>query len=149
MKKLCLLVAVLVLSGCGPQVSTVAMIDAAQFNKYKQAYIEPHPQDEFSMTQALMVEVKDLGLSAVGAPFVDPQDTDLLIKYTYDDGWDMAKYLKTFNIQLMCAKTKNMLVSTSYNGIGLWYGVRDGRLETAFNEIRSKIGKPPTKQFSP
>lgn len=147
MKSIMLLLAVFMLAGCGPQVSTVAMIDAAQFDKYKQAYIEPHPQDEFSMTQALVVEMKDLGLSVVGVPYADPQETDLLIKYTYDDGWDMTKYLKTFNIQLMDAKTKAMLVSTSYNGIGLWYGVRDGRLETAFNEIRSKIGKPPTKQF--
>ncbi len=114
---------------------------------YKRAYIERHPVDEFQMYQALFWEMNDMGKMVVNSPFDDPTEHDLLVRFSYDDGWDMTKYLRSFQFQLIAAKSGRVLTSTYYRSSGVWRGVRDGRLEDAFNDLRSKLGYEPTKQF--
>lgn len=115
--------------------------------EYKRAYIEALPKDEFQLYQALLFEVSDMGMEVVATPFKQPIATDLLVKYSFDAGWDLTKYLKAFRFEFIEATTGKVVASTSYRSTGIWLGVRDGRLESAFNDLRAKHSFPPTKQF--
>jgi hypothetical protein len=143
-----LLLLVSLASGACASVSTVQ--PSAQekgLKNYKRAYIEALPNDEFQIYQALMFELTDMGMQIVGTPFKEPLDTDLVVKYSFDAGWDFTKYLKAFRLQYVDAVTSRVIASTSYRSTGIWLGVRDRRLESAFNDLRSKHGYPPTPQF--
>jgi len=116
--------------------------------EYKRAYLQPQQEDEFQIYRALFWELNDMGLDVVGAPFQEPTAQDLIVTYSYDGGWDITRYLQSFQIRFMNSKTNQVIVTTSYKSKGLWHGVRDGRLEEAFNDVRSKFDLPPTTQFS-
>ena len=115
---------------------------------YKRAYIESPAQDEFQIYRALFWELNDMGL-VVGVPFKDPARTDLVVKFSYDSGWDITRYLQAFQLQFMNAQSGKVVGVSSFRSRGVWLGVRDGRLESAFNELRAKNGYPPTTQFQP
>lgn len=114
---------------------------------YKRAYIAPLANDEWQLHQALLFELTDMGIEVVAIPFKEPTDKDLLVKYSYASGWDIVKYLKAFQFQFIDALSGEIVASTSYRSTGIWLGKRDGRLESAFNDLRQKNGLPPTKQF--
>jgi hypothetical protein len=137
--------AAMLLSGC-VNLSTQIM-PGQEFKQYKAAYIEPHNEDEFNLVSAISFELSDMGLKVFGKPFETPSDTDMLVRFSYFDSWDLKKYLKSFQIHFMNAKTGSIIASSSYESNGLWQGARDGRLEAAFNDLRQKLGYPPTKQF--
>lgn len=133
------------LSGCATVQTDVA--NGQSLKQYKQAYIEQQPHDEFNIYKSIFWELNDMGYKVVAAPFKDPQDTDLNVTYTYASGWDLSRYLQAFQIKFVNAKTNQVVVTTSYRSRGIWRGVRDGRLEEAFNSIRTQENMPPTKQF--
>ncbi len=133
------------LAGCATIQTDVA--NGQSLKKYKQAYLEPLPKDEFNMYKAIFWELNDMGYKVVASPFKKPEDTDLSVSYTYEAGWDLARYLQAFQIRFVNAMTDQVVVTTSYRSVGIWRGARDGRLEDAFNSIRSQEGLPPTKQF--
>jgi hypothetical protein len=129
-------------------VSTIQPVAAEKGLKdYKRAYIEALPNDEFQLYQALLFELTDMGIEVVAAPFKEPLPGDLLVRYSFDSGWDFTKYLKAFRFEFIDAGTNRVVASTSYRSVGLWLGVRDRRLESAFNDLRTKQGFPPTSQF--
>ncbi len=134
----------LALQGC---VSMQTVSKGNELQGYTKAYIEPLAQDEFQLYQALFSELNDMGMIVVSSPFQVPTSTDLIVRYTYDAGWDMTRYLQSFQFQFIDAKTGRIVVAQSFKSRGLWLGVRDNRLESAFNELRAKNGFPPTKQF--
>lgn len=123
------------------------VVGGGDLNNYKRAYVEALTEDEFQIYGALFSELTDMGIQVVAAPFKEPEGTDLLVKYTYEGGWDMTRYLQSFQFQFVDAKTGRVVAIQSYKSHGLWRGVRDGRLKTAFNELRAKNGYPPSKQF--
>ena len=114
---------------------------------YKRAYIEALANDEWQLNQALLFELTDMGIEIVGIPFKHPTENDLLVKYSFDSGWDLTKYLKAFQFQFIDALSGRIVASTSYQSTGIWLGKRDGRLKSAINDLREKNGYPPTKQF--
>jgi hypothetical protein len=114
---------------------------------YHRAYIKPLVEDEFSLRHALTWELRDMGISVVSEAPPDPRDGDMVVEYDYSGGWDMTRYLKTFQFQFIDAKTKEVFTSQSYSSSGIWRGRRDGRLVAAFNELRKRNNLPPTKQF--
>jgi len=59
----------------------------------------------------------------------------------------MSRYLQSFQIQMIEAKTGRVVAVQSFASRGIWLGVRDGRLKAAFNEMRAKNGYPPSRQF--
>ena len=122
-------------------------VGGGDLKNYKRAYLEAQAEDEFQIYGALFSELTDMGMQVVAAPFKEPEGTDLLVKYTYDGGWDITRYLQSFQFQFIDAKTGRVVVVQSYKSRGLWLGVRDGRLKAAFNELRAKNGYPPSKQF--
>jgi hypothetical protein len=129
-------------------VSTLQPLNADKgLKQYKRAYITPLANDEFQLYQALLFELTDMGIEVVAAPFKEPVETDLLVTYSFDAGWDMTKYLQAFRFQFTDAKTSRVVASTSFRSPGIWLGTRDRRLESAFNDLRAKHGFPPTKQF--
>ena len=89
-----------------------------------------------------------MGLEVLGAPFQQATEHDLVVDYTYEGGWDLARYLQSFQLRFLNAKTSQVIVASRYRSRGMWRGKRDGRLEDAFNDIRTKTGLPPTKQFT-
>lgn len=134
-----------VLAGCATVRTDV--VAGGDLKNYKRAYVEAQVEDEFQIYGALFSELTDMGMQVVAVPFKEPQETDLLVKYTYDAGWDMTRYLQSFQFQFVDAKTGRVVAIQSYKSRGLWLGVRDGRLKTAFNEFRAKNGYAPSKQF--
>ncbi len=134
-----------VLAGCATVRTDV--VAGGDLKNYKRAYVEAQVEDEFQIYGALFSELTDMGMQVVAVPFKEPQETDLLVKYTYDAGWDMTRYLQSFQFQFVDAKIGRVVAIQSYKSRGLWLGVRDGRLKTAFNELRAKNGYAPSKQF--
>lgn len=146
MKRVLLLCVFAFLCGC-VSVST-DFARGASLSSYKKAYLQAAPEDEFQIYRSIFWELNDIGLEVVGAPFSQPTEQDLIVSYSYDGGWDVTRYLQSFQIRFLNAKTNQVVASSSYYSRGLWRGVRDGRLEDAFNDIRAKSGLPPTRQFS-
>ena len=146
MKRLLLICFVVSLFGCAT-VQTDTVKDAS-FSNYKRAYVKQLPEDEFQIYQAIFWELNDMGLEVLGAPFQQATEHDLVVDYTYEGGWDLARYLQSFQLRFLNAKTSQVIVASRYRSRGMWRGKRDGRLEDAFNDIRTKTGLPPTKQFT-
>ena len=88
-----------VLAGCATVRTDV--IDGGDLKNYKRAYVEAQVEDEFQIYGALFSELTDMGMQVVAVPFQGPQETDLLVKYTYDAGWDMTRYLQSFQFQFV------------------------------------------------
>ncbi|WP_220810460.1 hypothetical protein [Noviherbaspirillum aridicola] len=143
------------LFGCGTMNTDMAMpagvtVDGSAgsgLKSYKRAYIESLQEDEFQIYPALFKELNDMGIEVVGIPIKEPTETDLVVKYSYDAGWDFTRYLQSFQFQFLNAKTGKVVAMSSFKSRGIWQGVRDGRLEAAFNDLRAKNGYPPTRQF--
>ena len=73
-------------------VSTIQPVAAGKGLKdHKRAYIEALANDEFQLYQALLFELTDMGIEVVAAPFKEPLPSDLLVKYSFDSGWDLTK----------------------------------------------------------
>jgi hypothetical protein len=118
-----------------------------QLPHYKTAYLEPMQQDEFNITPAVAWELADMGLKVkLQAVPANPLETDLLVKLSYIGGWDIQRYLRGFDMQLVAAKDRAMLASVSYFKLGLFVS-QASRMEDAFNDLRGKLHFPPTKQF--
>jgi hypothetical protein len=137
---------VILMAGCA-SISTMSLPQEKPLRNYQRAYIEQLPNDQFQLFQALAYELSDMGLEIVGRPFTEPAEHDLVVRYSFNVGWDFTKYLHSFTFQFIDATSGRLVASTSYRSVGLWHGVRDGRLETAFNDLRAKNGLPTTKQF--
>ncbi len=137
---------ILALSGC-VSMHTDA-IGNGNFKNYSRAYIESLAKDEFQIYSALAYEMNDMEMEVVAIPIRNPKETDLIVKYSYEEGWDITPYLQSFQFQFIDAKTGRVVATQSYKSRGIWHGVRDGRLEAAFNELREKNGFPPSKQFN-
>jgi hypothetical protein len=145
--KRCLLLALLLLmvSGCARIQSQV--MPGTLITQYKTAYIEPIKEDEFNLYPVISWELADMGLKVVGIPVPEnPLATDMLVKYSYVAGWDIQRYLRSFQVQFIDARNKSVVASTAYFKLGLFTS-QASRLEAAFNDLRYKLNLPPTKQF--
>ena len=147
MKKLLLFVfAVLLLTGCSTfRNESVGNVD---FKSYKRVFIEPNPSDEFGIYQGIFWEMKDIGLTPVAEPSNPAKPGDLKISFISEGGWDLTRYLQSFQINFIDVINNQVMMTHSFYAKLAFLGVRDRRLEAAFDEIRSKNGLPPTKQFS-
>jgi hypothetical protein len=131
------------------QISTIQSSQHSNsLSSYKRAYIQGLESDEWQLNQALFYELNDMGFDVVAIPFKQPTDKDLIVKYSFDTGWDLEKYLKAFQFQFIDALSGRVITSTSYSSTGIWKGKRDGRIEAAINDLRMKNGYPPSKQFN-
>lgn len=135
-----------VLSGCNGSVKTVIKPDT-DLKKYKTAYVELLKQDEFNLGAAIMAHMTGMGFMVKQAPLPSVlEETDLLVKYDYYDGWDFRKYMKNFSINIFDAKTNVMLLNSRYDLTGIWRG-ETFRINYTFNDIRAKAGYPPLEDF--
>ena len=134
------------LSGCVSMHTNA--IGSGDLKNYKRVYIESLAKDEFQIYSALAFEMSDMGMEVVATPNDPPKENDLVIKYSYEEGWDFTPYLQSFQFQFIDAKTGRILTTQSYKSRGIWHGVRDSRLESAFNELRKKNGFPQSTQFN-
>lgn len=144
--KVLLIVATMYLAaGCARIQSQV--MPGTDFRQYKTVYLEPLEVDEFNLAPAIAWELSDMGLKVVGqsAP-ADPGVSDMLVRFNYTGGWDIQRYLRGFNVQMTDARSKALLASVSYFKLGLFVS-QSSRMEDAFNDLRYKLGFPPTKQF--
>lgn len=138
--------AVLLFTGCSTfRNETVGNVD---FKSYKRVFIEASPVDEFGIYQGLFWEMKDIGLSPIAEPFSPVRPGDLKVSFTYEGGWDFTRYLQSFQIKFIDVMSNQVMMTHSFYAKLAFLGIRDKRLEVAFDEIRSKNGLPPTKQFS-
>jgi hypothetical protein len=140
------LIFILMIGGCA-RIQSQAMPDT-KITNFKTAYIEPMPQDEFNLTPAVAWELADMGLKVkLQTPSADALDTDLLVKLSYVGGWDIQRYLRGFNVQMLSAKDRTLIASVSYFKLGIFI-TQASRMEDAFNDLREKLQLQPTRQFN-
>ena len=110
--------------------------------EYKNVYLQNLPEDEFNVGSKI-------GQSMTGLGYVmfeknrpdDPGATDLLVKYSYFDSWDLNKYLKSFQVKFIDARSDKVVATIDYHKNGIWGG-SDGRVPDAFNYCRPYFGWP-------
>ncbi|HBG04544.1 MAG: hypothetical protein A2075_10325 [Geobacteraceae bacterium GWC2_58_44] len=137
---------IVLLTGCTGTVNTV-ITPNADLKQYKTAYVEMLQQDEFNLGAAIMAHMMSMGFVVKHAPLPnDVLTTDLLVKYSYYDGWDMVKYMKNFSVNFSDAKTNAVLLNSRYNLPGATRG-ETFRINYTFNDIRIKAGYPPLEGF--
>lgn len=148
MKKLFFLFFV-VLAFCGCATKQALIMPDKDFKQYKTAYIEILPIDQFNIGAAIIYQLSDLGLQVknTAAP-ANPSDTDMKVKYSYTQGWDLDKYLHSFHIIFSDALTDSIIASVSYRLNGNWART-ETRIRDAFDELRIKIGAKPTQKEKP
>jgi|SRR5690242_6319871 len=134
------------LAACTGEVKTYVTPNT-DIKKYNTAYVDLIRQDEFNLGAAIMSHIAEMGFTVKTTPLPQiPQDTDLLVKYDYYDGWDLTKYLKSFSVQFLDAKSSSVLLNSRYELVGKWRG-NEFRINYTFNDIRLKLGYPPLKDF--
>lgn len=141
--------AIFVTTGCASTPSTslqTSVLRDAPLKDYKQAFIEIVGEDEFQVGAALVIEVSDMGLEVLADPPVQ-KDGVLRVRATPIGGWDLSRYLQSLQLQLSSAATGRVEATTHFRSNGVWMGARDKRLKLAFNDLRAKLGLPPSKQF--
>jgi hypothetical protein len=134
----------LILSSCAATIMQTHVSREKNFLQYKRAYLELLPKDEFNIASFIVAYVNEMGIKVIGLP--PPQvleETDLIIKYRYDDGWDLNKYLKSFQVHFLDAQTGVVIGLISYEKKMLGYA--DNRMRDAFNEFRRTLGLPESK----
>lgn len=141
--------AIFVTTGCASTPSTslqTSVLRDAPLKDYKQAFIEIVGEDEFQVGAALVIEVSDMGLEVLADPPVQKEGV-LRVRATPIGGWDLSRYLQSLQLQLSSAATGRVEATTHFRSNGVWMGARDKRLKLAFNDLRAKLGLPPSKQF--
>lgn len=135
-----------ILTGCA---SNHAMVmPNKDFKQYKAAYIEILPVDEFNLGSAIIYELGDMGLEVINKPLPpNPSTTDMKVKYSYTTGWDLAKYLKSFQIIFMDAQTDSIVANIAYRLEGNWAGT-DTRIASAFDNLRTKLGLSKSRRIN-
>jgi len=144
MKKLLVLMALAILLASGCAHKNVVMSHNHDFKTYKTAYIEILPQDEFNLGTHIIQEMSDLGFEArISSAPSAPTPTDLLVKYSYDDGWDFGKYLKSYQVFFFDARTTSLVASISYHLDNATIVGTEARIAGGFDDFRKEAGLPP------
>ncbi len=69
----------------------------------------------------------------------NPRKDDLIARFTYSKRWDFVYYLKYFQIQLIEAKSGNILATGSFNAETEFHTyARESAVKGAFDEIRKQ-----------
>ena len=137
-------------AGCASTPSTslqTTVASPAGLKSFKRAYVEVLGEDEFHVGPAIMAELSDMGLEAFSGLPSMPDDADLLVRVSSEGGWDFSRYLQSLQLQFLSAKEKKLVASTYFRSNGGWMGARDLRLKAVFNDLRSKLGLPLSRQF--
>lgn len=123
--------------GCATVRSQV--MPGANFTRYTAAYLEAPAKDEFNLTAAFTAKLSEMGLRVVAKPApASPDPTDMIVRFTYTDGWDLTKYLKGFQIQFLDAGSRAVVAQTSYYSTGIW--IREqARIDAAFEDLKQQI----------
>jgi hypothetical protein len=142
LKNIYLLVGLLTFSSCATIHTHLA--PGRDILQYKRAYFEFLPKDEFNVGSLIVLYVNELGFQVINSPAPkDPLDSDMILKYMYEDGWDFVKYLKGLQVHFTDARTGQIVGLISYQKNG--FGYTDSRVRDAFNEFRLTLGLPESK----
>lgn len=82
--------------------------------RYTTAYIEQLDSDVHNLRSFIMSELRDMGLYIGDKPPQSPVPTDLLVRFTYCDGWHLGRYLKKLQVQLMDCLSQSVVYTASY-----------------------------------
>jgi len=96
---------------CGTNSVNEATTD---LSRYKTAYIEPQNEDICNLRSFMVNELRDMGLRIGDNPPKTPTSTDLLVRFSYCNGWNLGRYLKNINIQFMDGLSQEVVYATSY-----------------------------------
>jgi len=136
MKKLYCLVLLILLFGCSSHVLVVADKD---FKSYKTAHVELLQNDEFNLGSFITAELADMGFK-----LVKKAEAEMLVRYSYQTSWDFTTYLQKYQVIFLDAKAETIIANLDYHLTGNWVGTRTRQVQ-GFNELRSKLGYPPSK----
>ena len=134
---------VALLSGCATNQAFV--MPDKNFKNYKTAYVEVLQIDEFNLGTFIITELSDMGLQVVNKRVSDSElGTSMIVRYSYTTGWDLTKYMKSYQVLFLDAQTEAIIANIAYRSTGIWIG-NEARKVQGFNELRSKLGLSPSK----
>ena len=134
---------ILLLSGCATNHALI--MPNKDFKSYKAAYIELLQEDEFNIGTFTIQELSDMGFQVFNKRVpADPLATDMLVRYTYAKSWDLSVYLVSYQILFLDARSEAVIAQLGYRLNGNWRSSQTRKIE-GFNELRSKLGYPPSK----
>lgn len=142
MKKILLVLLTLMLSCCA--VNKALVIPSKDFKSYKTAYVELLSEDEFNLGTFITYELSDMGFQVANKRITAPDVTDMIVRYSYWRSWDFIFYLKKYQVVFLDAQTETIIASLEYDSLGVWMSTRYRQIQ-GFNELRSKLGYPPSK----
>jgi hypothetical protein len=134
-----MIVAALAAGGCAHIHAQVS--PNTDVKQWKSAYLQPLAQDEFNMASFITNELHAMDVEVFLRPEPEqPQAGDVLVRYDYYDGWDMGKYLKSFQIRFLEPSSEKLLASVDYRFNG---NLRDSnhRVMDAFKKLREEAAK--------
>ncbi len=103
--------ALIAISGCATS-SGVIVNPAVKHVDYKTVYVVTHGDNSADMDANLQRELLRHGLSvSSGHDGGAPAGTQLIAKYADDWKWDMAMYLRSFDVMLFDGSTNTLLAS--------------------------------------
>ena len=107
-------IAVLTIAGCATS-SGVIVNPAVKHVEYKTVYVVTHGNNSADMDANLQRELLRHGLSVTaGQDGGAPAGTQLIAKYADDWKWDVAMYLRSYDVMLFDGSTNTLLANGSW-----------------------------------
>jgi hypothetical protein len=139
MKKALILSLFVLLAGCAQINSQI--VPNENFLDYKTAYLEIKTKDEFNLASEIGYQLSQMGMEVITKEKSSAASKSLLVKFTYDEGWDFAGYyLKSFQVFFTNADSEKIIASISYHKPGSAGPRGQERIVDAFNDFRKKLG---------
>ena len=108
------------------------------YQSYKKAYVSEIKSDPFNVRPLVMDELSKMGLIIYSRSQLEkPTSEDVIIKIEFAEGWDLAKYVKSINVQFIDATTGTVVATGSYES-GWIHGTKSA-VEKVFSKIKSQL----------
>ena len=135
MRKL-FVVIILMLSGCVNYHS--AVYDDGFYTKYTNVYVSEIPSDTYNIRSYVVKELADMGLVVYGnsAP-KNVAAGDVIVDVKFAEGWDLALYVKSINVQFIDAQNNKVIATGSYESG--WVHATESAVRKVFSKIKEKL----------
>ena len=123
------------LTCCGtPNISTIVS-PTYIISTQKPICIDPPIDDKFNLEPVVVTELESLGFIVKR----NSENCDLIAKFVYDYNWDIKDYVENFVIQIIDAKSKQILMKASFHDTYFHHWYVEEAVQKTFFELRKQI----------
>jgi hypothetical protein len=129
-------------AGCATHSGVIVNPSIAKM-RYQSAYVVVHGDRSSDMDANLQKELLRHGLSvSVGPETSATGDAQLIVRYADDWKWDMAMYLRSFDVMVFDAHSKTLLATGSWKNSAMHgFHSADGVVAQVVDETFSKLSQ--------